>query len=129
MISNPRPATFPAIIQRYHETKHYKGGNADSAQNLRHCFYSSWFQSMAGKVVRMGSEIISLFKGYFLMTVSDNLHPHSSIPCNVPVRKRDSVLTIEKKENHQLHHDVNWILVGVCTVVCIFVETNTISFW
>ena len=69
MISDQKPTTFPTIIQRYHEIKHYKGGNADSVQNLRHCFYSSWFQSKAGKVVWMGSEIISLFKGYYLMTV------------------------------------------------------------
>ena len=28
---------------------------------------------MAGKVVQMGFEIISLFEGYFLMTVKENL--------------------------------------------------------
>ena len=52
-----------------HEIKCYKEGNADSVWNLRHRFYSSWFQTKAGKVVWMVFEIISLFKGYFLMTV------------------------------------------------------------
>ena len=42
---------------------------AYSFWNLRLCFYSSWCQTKAVKVVWMGFEIISLFEGYFLMTV------------------------------------------------------------
>ena len=53
----------------YYEIKHYKGSNSDSVKNLHHCFYSSWFQTKAGKVIRMEFETISLFEGYFLITV------------------------------------------------------------
>ena len=45
----------------FYEIKHYKGRNADSVWNFRHCFYSSWFLTKAVKVVRKGFEIISLF--------------------------------------------------------------------
>ena len=38
-----------------------------------HRFYSSWFQTKVGKVVWMGFGIISLFKGYLLMTVFGNI--------------------------------------------------------
>ena len=47
--------------------------NADSVRNLCRRFYSSWFQTKAGKVVQMEFEIISLFEGYFLMTVPTNV--------------------------------------------------------
>ena len=46
-----------------------KGGNAVSVWNLRHRFYSSWFQTKAGKVIGLEFEIISKLDSYFLMTV------------------------------------------------------------